>query len=123
MEEKQETTRRKELAMIKKTLLGLGLAVAMAVSTGAAVAAAQDDTTTSDTTTVRAVDQDRDQTRDCDLCDGSTDRTRDRDCDLAATGTGGAPVRDRVHANVDGTGPRHEGPVDGIGRQFGRSGR
>ncbi len=91
--------------MMNKTLLSLGLATAMVVSTGAAVAAAQDDVATTSPTSVQVVDQDRDQIRDCDLYDGTAAQIRDRD------------------RAVNGTGPLHEGTADGTGNQSGRSGR
>lgn len=137
--------------MMNKTLLSLGLATAVVVSTGAAVAAAQDDGATTRPATVQAVDQDRDQLRDCDLYDGTADQARDRDRDPAMTSTDAVQVRQRVRAQEhradgdpafgrgvaadgaanggfgdgvgDGTGPIHDGPADGTGRQLGRSGR
>lgn len=133
---------------MNKTLLSLGLATAMVVSTGAAVAAQEDSATTSPD-----VVQDRDQIRDCDHHEAvaDQDRDRDRDRDPAVSNTDAVQVRERVEAQLhrtdsdpafgpgaaagdadkggfgngvgDGTGPLHQGPADGNSGQFGRSGR
>ena len=128
--------------MMRKTLLSLGVAIALIVPTGAVVAGAQDDESQTTSEVAELSDQDRDQVRDCDLYDPDTTQVRDRDrdqvrdCDLYDPDT--TQVRDRDcdrdpeaakgHSGLgdganDGTGPLHKGPADGTGSQFGPSGR
>ena len=100
--------------MMKKTLVGLGLTVALALPMGLSVAAAQE---VSDDPPVTIVDQDqvREQTRqhDCDLHDGDAvmdrdqvrdrDHAADRDCELCDGDAvrAGEPGRDRVERGAE----------------------
>lgn len=103
---------------MKKTLISLGLAIALVIPSGVAVAAAQDDVSDTTPATVLVADQDRDQVRDCSLHDGDMLQVRDRD---------------RIHdpALFDGDGPqakeraREHAPADfngEAGEQYARRG-
>ena len=126
--------------MMKKTLISLGLAIALVIPTGAAVAAAQDDVSDTTPATVLVADQDRDQVRDCTLHDGDMLQVRDRDRihDPAlfdgeageqyarrGNGTAGVALGDGTcPANAgDGTCPVNGTNANGTGNGFGRSGR
>ena len=129
--------------MMKKTLVGLGLTVALALPMGLSVAAAQE---VSDDPPVTIVDQDqvRDQNRqdDCDFHDGDAvmarDQDRDRDHagdrdqvgrdaqagdrDQAGSKAGafqGSPGVGNGEGVSDGTGPLHDGPENGMGNNRG----
>lgn len=130
--------------MMNKTLLSFGLATALVVGAGTAVAG-QSDSGDSTPATAAVGDRDRDQLNDCDLFDGDALQVRDRDQlrDAALVDGDPARVRQRVREHVrtasdgengtagagfgegvlDGTGPRHDGPADGTGSQFGRGDR
>ena len=112
--------------MMKKTLLGVGLAVALTIPMGLSVAAAQE---VSDDPPVTIVDQDqvRDQNRqhDCDLRDGDAvmvrdqvrdqdrDQVRDQDCELCDGDAvrAGEPERERVGRDAEAG--FKAGPVEG----------
>lgn len=120
--------------MLKRNLLVLGLVGALAFPAGLAFAASDDvPVDVIDATTVTAVTPDQNQARDRihdpGECDGTGPQLQDRAQRHAATNGGQGPsVVDGESPGGfgagprDGTGPLHEGPLDGTGNRYGRAG-
>ena len=77
-------------------------------------------------------DRSRDRDRDCELSDGDAVQLQERErAQLGSDGAAGFSA-DRANGSSgvgrgqgvsDGTGPQHDGPEDGTGKQFGSAGR